>query len=453
MPAVNDEKNHSLKTLLERRVAYFLSPLESFIHKQTTAGILLILFSVFALVITNTPWGCLLERLSSLEFGILLADNHFSLSLDEWVSQGLMALFFFLTGLEIKREILAGKLTHFKEVRLVCLAALGGIAVPAFLYYLMNRSGTGMHGWGIPTATDTAFAIGILALMASRVSLGMTVFLTALAIFDDIGAIAIISIFYAHDMNIPALLAASIVFLTLLSGNRLGIRNGWFYAALGLLLWITILQAGIHATFAGILLAMTIPARSAMSQLGFISNIKRLTLNFEKRYSDSSMLGSQRQHSIASDIGDTVRAASTPLQRWESGLITPIAIIVLPLFALLNAGFYITDGLIERGMSSSVTLGIIVGLVVGKPLGIFTFTYIGVRTGWGRLPEGITWNEVAGAALLAGIGFTMSIFFTTLSFPQDPELLELAKLGILVSSFMAALMGSLWIYCTSRLKA
>lgn len=435
------------QTLFEKRFSYFLSPLESFVHKQTTSGILLVVFSVLAFVLSNSHWHSILEDINLIQLGIAVNEWKFSLSINDWISQGLMTLFFFLTGLELKREFIAGKLSKAKEVRLVCASALGGILVPAFFYYLVNRNGLGEHGWGIPTATDTAFAIGILALFARRVSIGLTIFLTALAIFDDIGAIVIISVFYAHEVNVPAFITAAFIISCLIFANKSGIRAGWAYGIMGLMLWLCVQQAGIHPTLSGLLLAMTIPARASISQSRFIINIRSLITRFEqKQENDVSMLGSSSKHSLVSDIGQNVQAASTPLQRWEMGLIIPISVIILPLFALFNAGFPITEDLIVRGASSSVTLGIIFGLVIGKPVGILVFSYVALKTGFGTLPQGVRFQDIAGVAMLAGIGFTMSIFFTTLSFPENNELIELAKLGILVASLTSAICGSLWIY-------
>jgi NhaA family Na+:H+ antiporter len=435
------------QTLFERRLSYFLSPLESFVRKQTTSGILLVAFSIIAFVLSNSPWQDFLERLNLVQLGIAVDEWKFSLSVNDWISQGLMTLFFFLTGLELKREIIAGKLSEVKEIKLVCAAALGGILVPAFFYYLVNRNGLGEHGWGIPTATDTAFAIGILALFARRVSIGLTIFLTALAIFDDIGAIVIISIFYAHEISVHAFMAAGFIILCLIFANRSGIRAGWFYGITGIMLWLCVQQAGVHPTLSGLLLAMTIPARASISQTSFIANTRSLITRFEqKQENDVSMLGSSSKHSLVADIGQNVHAASTPLQRWEMGLIVPIAIVILPLFALFNAGFPITQDLIVCALSSPVSIGIILGLVVGKPVGILIFSYTALKSGFGKLPQGVRFKDIVGVSMLAGIGFTMSIFFTTLSFPGNNELIELAKLGILVASLASALLGSLWIY-------
>lgn len=445
------EKNHqadqSFRSLFEKRFTYFMSPLETFIHKQTTAGILLMTFSLISFISFNSPWHYILNDLAQLKLGVIFGSFHLFLSLNRWISEGLMALFFFLAGLEIKREILAGRLSDKKEIYLISCAAIGGILFPALIYFIINRGGVGQYGWGIPTATDTAFTIGVLTLMARRVSIGLTVFLTALAIFDDIGAIISITFFYAHKIDMFAALVMVLLLSLLFLANRAGIRRGWFYGVMGVLLWWFVMKTGLHPTFAGLLLAMAIPARTNISQSKFIKNIYGLLSRFEqKQSSDISMLGSLGKHSIVSDIGQNVRQASTPLQRWENGMITPIAIIVLPLFALFNAGFTLTADLIHQGMQSSITWGIIAGLVFGKPLGILSCSYLCLKAGWGKLPEGLRFNDIIGVSLLAGIGFTMSVFFTTLSFPGQHGLIELAKLGILMASLLSACLGTLWIY-------
>ncbi len=378
---------------------------------------------------------------------MLFGSQHFSLTLGEWISQGLMALFFFLTGLEIKREILAGKLRRFDEVSLIICGALGGIIVPALFYTAFNYGEAGHHGWAIPTATDTAFAVGIMALMSSRVSVSMTIFLTALSIFDDIGAVFIISFFYAQHIDINALGLAFLILLILFAVNRVGIRNGWVYAVLGLILWFLIYKSGVHPTCAGLLLAAMIPARTSISQLGFIRNIQDLLNRLElKQTSHRKMLESSGQHSIVSDIGKNVQEASTPLQRWENSMIVPIAVIVLPLFALFNAGIPFSGDLIMKGLNSPIALGTIAGLVAGKPLGILLFIFAGMKLRIGTLPKGVNMNEIMGISLLAGIGFTMSIFFATLSFGDNQGFIEEAKLGIVLSSFLSAFLGIIWIY-------
>lgn len=445
--------HENLKSLFEERIARFITPLEQFIRHQATASILLIGLSAVSLMLANIPAQSFVEDLGNSNFGLIVGAGSFSLSVNDWVSQGLMAFFFFLTGLEIKREILAGHLQDKKEVILLIAAASGGIIVPALLYYVFNHDSGGHHGWAIPTATDTAFAIGVLALLATRVSIGLTVFLTALAIFDDIGAIVIVSLFYAHDLNLLALTIALAIFFLLWLGNKSGIRSAWYYGIMGILLWLFVFKAGIHPTFAGLALAITIPARTIMSQAGFITSVRKLISRFEqKQESNSSMLGSKSKHSIVTDIGQSVKEASTPLQRWEAGLLAPISILILPLFAFLNAGFILSYDNFVQGLQSPITLGIILGLVVGKPIGISLFSFLAVKMAIGKIPANIKFREIIGIGILAGIGFTMSIFFTTLSFPNQPQYIEFAKLGIFCASLISALLGCTWICFVIKAK-
>jgi NhaA family Na+:H+ antiporter len=304
-------------------------------------------------------------------------------------------------------------------------------------------------------ATDTAFAIGVLALLAKKVSYGISIFLTAMAIFDDIGAIAIISLFYAHEVQISALLLGMTTLAVLVLVNAAGVRNGWVYGLLGFVLWLFIYHSGVHATLAGLLLAVAIPARTRLGQTSFLEEIRGLLSIFEtkqvERYElglDSRILGAEEQHSLATDIEETIRAASTPLQRWETFLIYPIGIIVLPLFALFNAGVSLSGQEIAAAITSPVTLGIIAGLVIGKPLGVSLLVYAGLQLKLGKLPEGMRFTEVVGAGLLGGIGFTMSLFIATLSFEHYPHMVDAAKTGILFASLISATLASLWITLT-----
>jgi NhaA family Na+:H+ antiporter len=384
---------------------------------------------------------------------------HFVLSLKEWVGSGLMALFFFLIGLELKREVLAGKLRHPQQISLIIIAAIGGMIFPAFIYWVFNHGTAGARGWAIPMATDTAFAIGVLAMLAKRVSYGISIFLTAMAIFDDIGAIAIISIFYAHDLQISALLYAGGVLAVLFIINASGVRNGGIYAFLGIILWACIYHSGVHATLAGLLLAVAIPARTRLGQTGFLEEMRVLLSIFEKqqqeRYAQGlgpDILSSARQHSLTTDIGVTIKAASTPLQRWETFLLNPVGIVVLPLFALCTAGVSLSGPEVSAALSSTVTLGIIAGLVIGKPLGISLLVWIGLKLKLGQLPEGMTFSEVIGAGMLGGIGFTMSLFIATLSFEHHPDMIDAAKTGILFASFISAITACVWVLITAHRK-
>lgn len=445
----------TLQSFFERRIERFFTPLENFVYKQTTAALLLALATIVAIFLANSPWAGIMKHIASLETGVVFHHWHFLLPVKEWVGSGLMALFFFLIGLELKRETLAGRLRHPQQISLIFMAALGGMIFPALIYWAMNHGAAGAHGWAIPMATDTAFAIGVLALLARKVSYGISIFLTAMAIFDDIGAIAIISFFYAHDVQIGALLFATLTLAALFLVNAAGVRNGWVYGLLGFVLWLFIFYSGVHATLAGLLLAVAIPARTRLGQTGFLQEIRGLLSIFEIRQGerhelglDSRILSAEGQHSLTTDIEETIRAASTPLQRWETFLIYPIGIIVLPLFALFNAGVPISGQEIAAAMASPVTLGIIAGLVIGKPLGVSLLVYTGLRLKVGKLPDGMRFTEVIGAGLLGGIGFTMSLFIATLSFEHTPYMVDAAKTGILLASLISATLASLWIALT-----
>ncbi|TIQ08748.1 MAG: Na+/H+ antiporter NhaA [Mesorhizobium sp.] len=445
-------KDPTLQSLFEKRVEKIFSPLEIFIYRQTTAAILLALAALLALILANSPWNRLAENIAAIEMGLVLHHWHVALSIREWISSGFMAMFFFLIGLEIKRETLAGKLRQPQQVSLIVLAAAGGMIFPALIYWGINHSGPGEHGWAIPMATDTAFAIGVLALLAKRVSYGISIFLTAMAIFDDIGAILVISIFYTDELEAGPLLGAGVVLVLLFLINIMGVRRSWVYALLGFVLWFFVHDSGIHATLAGLLLAVTIPARTRLGEMGFIEEVRSLLLIFEKgRREHGGILGSAKQHALAADIGAAVKAASTPLQRWETLLIYPIGIIVLPLFALFNAGISLSGEALAAAMSSPVTLGVMAGLVIGKPLGISLMVLFALRLKVGKLPEGMTISEVVGVGMLGGIGFTMSLFITALSFDQ-PNLIDEAKTGIVFSSLISAIAASAWIYFTHRAR-
>jgi NhaA family Na+:H+ antiporter len=448
----------TLQSLLESRVEKFFTPLGNFIYKQTTAALLLLITTIIALILANSPWNDLTQTIAHFEAGIVFHHWQFLLPLKEWVSSGLMALFFFLIGLELKREILAGRLRNPQQISLIILAALGGMVLPALIYWLFNHGTSGEHGWAIPMATDTAFAIGLLALLARKVSYGVSIFLMAMSIFDDIGAIAVISVFYAHNIQIDFLIWSGITLIILMAANVAGVRNSWVYAALGVILWAFIFHSGVHATLAGLLLAITIPARTRLGQTRFLEEIRGLLSIFEKQQGerqvkglDARILAAKHQHHLTTDIENTIRDSSTPLQRWETFLIYPIGIIVLPLFALFNAEVSLSMTEIASAFHSPVTQGIVAGLVIGKPLGVCLLVYAGLKMKIGRLPEGMGFSDVIGTGMLAGIGFTMSLFVTALSFEHVPHLVDDAKIGILAASLISSLAASIWI-STSYLK-
>ncbi len=371
------------------------------------------------------------------------------LSWQHWVNDGLMALFFLLVGLELKREILVGELSSIKDAALPVIAAFGGMIVPACIYAAFNAGTPTASGWGIPMATDIAFAVGILVLLAWRIPKNLIIFLIALAIADDLGAVLVIAIFYTADLNLQALGAAAMLLLVLLLFNRGGIRKPLPYAIVGVLLWLAIHASGVHATLAGILLAITIPARPAHSPAEFGQCMNELQAAFKADRSNAQTsddpLSNDRMASIAEAVEHSATAVQSPLQRVEHALTPWVTFVIIPVFALANAG--IDLGAIDwaQALGSKVTVGIFAGLVAGKFIGVSLFSWIAVRLGWARLPSGVQWKHLMGAAWLAGIGFTMSLFISQLAF-ADPEVVEQAKLGILLGSALSAVIGLVWLY-------
>lgn len=433
---------------LEPLFGRILSPFERFLRGATAGGVVLILCTVLTLVIANSSWGTGFAQLWQLPLTLSLADFHLTLSLHQWINDGLMALFFLLVGLEIKREVLVGELATWREAALPVLAALGGMLVPAAIYLLFNSESPARAGWGIPTATDIAFAVGILVLLSKRVPRNLILFLTALAIADDLGAVLVIALFYSHGLNIQALAAVGALAGTLFMLNRGGVRHVLPYAVLGLLLWYAMLLSGIHATLAGVLLALLIPARPAFTPQDFQQRVEALQQAFQHQAIDPDTpgdpLSNPRMAAIAASLADSAAAVQAPLQRMEHALSPWVTFLIIPLFAIANAGLRVVDFDLSAALSAPVTLGVALGLVLGKFTGISGAAWLAIRLGWARLPRNVAWRHLLGAAWLGGIGFTMSLFISQLAF-SDPVLQEEAKLGILCGSAVAALIGLLWL--------
>jgi len=440
---------------LERSFQKLLTPFEIFLNSQSTSGIVLLCAALLAFFLANSEFRSVYESFNQLPLSLSLGDWRISHSLQHWVNDGLMVLFFFVLGLEIKRECLVGDLSDIRQAGLVICMALGGMLVPASLYALFTYSGEAdlMRGWGIPMATDTAFALGILALLGSRAPRSAAVVLSALAIVDDIGAVLVIGLFYTEQINVPALVNAGLVVLLLFIFNIVGIRRPLFYLAGGLVLWWFILHSGVHATAAGVLAAMAVPTRPYAGTSWFIRRMGRLVQRFEELDKpDQSILEEHRQHDLAEQAQQIAMKTTTPLQHWGSALDKPVSLTIMPLFAFLNAGVAIPSSLTEL-QGSPVMLGTAAGLVIGKATGICAFAWLGVRTGLTSLPKGLTFTHIAGLSLLAGIGFTMSLFIAALAFESQPALLVQAKLGILYGSLIAGVLGTGLLVLTHRLKA
>lgn len=413
-----------------------------FLHHQSTGGILLFASAVAALVWANGPWKDgyhhLWEHTVTLTFDELTLRG----TLHHWINDGLMALFFFVVGLELKREVVGGELSRPRDALLPVAAGLGGMLMPAVLYLAFNHSGAAHAGWGIPMATDIAFAVGVMSLLGDRVPTSLKVFLTTLAIADDLGAVLVIAFFYTSDLSLDNLLIGMAFLAVLWGGNRLGVRNPWFYAVFGIAgMWTAFLLSGIHATIAGVLAAFTIPAETRMDEPAFVARIKRHIAAFADLEPNGKPTLSEDQLTVIRHIEVDCERAATPLQRLEKALHPLVAFGVMPLFALANAGVELPDDPLGA-LTSPVALGVGVGLAVGKPLGIVLTVLLLVRLGVGRLGNGITRAHLVGMGFLAGIGFTMSLFVNELAF-ADPVLREEAKLGILLASLVAGSIGFL----------
>ena len=446
MAQLTKEPHYPLEPLFGR----ILTPFERFLRRTSAGGIVLVATTAIAVALATLLGAGVIHDLSDRPIALAIARGpRLGLPLHGWINDGLMALFFLLVGLELKREILVGELSSLKDAALPVIAAAGGMVVPALMYAALNAGSAGAAGWGIPMATDIAFAVGILVLLGARIPKNLVVFLTALAIADDLGAVLVIAIFYTAQIHFGALLAAVGAFALLALLNRGGVRRPLPYAVIGVVLWVALHGSGIHATLAGILLAMTIPARPAHTPVQFEGRIEELLVAFRADRTDRGSAddppGNRNMATIAEAMEDCARAVQSPLQRIEHRLTPWVTFVVLPVFALSNAGIDLLSVSWREVFASRVTLGIASGLALGKFAGIALFTLLGVRSGLVRLPSGVGWRHVLGAAWLAGIGFTMSIFISQLAFDQA-QLVEEAKLGILLGSAVSAAIGFAWLY-------
>ncbi|HAV78088.1 MAG TPA: Na+/H+ antiporter NhaA [Anaerolineae bacterium] len=424
-----------------RPIDRILSPFQEFFHQEASSGILLFIATLLALGWANSPWAD--SYMTFWHMNISFNFGGFGLSKDllHWINDGLMAVFFFVVGLEIKREILVGELASPRKAVLPIVAAVGGMVVPAAFYLLFNPSGDAQAGWGIPMATDIAFALGVLSLLGKRVPLSLKIFLTAVAIVDDLGAVLVIALFYTFEILWPSLFVAAVFLIALIVTNRLGVRKPLVYAILGFGLWVAFLQSGIHATIAGVLLAMTIPVRTRINTEEFINNTGFFLEEFQSHgRSGESVLTNKSQRAAIQAIEITAEHAQTPLQRLEHALHPVVSNFIMPVFALANAGVIIS-GDFFASIGKPVTIGVMAGLIFGKQLGIFSASFLAVKMGWSDLPAGMTWKRLYGLSWLAGIGFTMSLFIASLAF-DGSQFLSLAKVGILIASLISGIVGA-----------
>jgi NhaA family Na+:H+ antiporter len=412
---------------------------QRFFRTETAGGSVLLLFGIAALALANSPLAEAYERLWQIPLTVGIVQHSLSLTLRQWINDGLMAAFFLLVGLEIKRELIVGELASVRKAALPIACAIGGMIVPAALYWICNRSGPGAPGWGIPMATDIAFALGALALVAPRAPAGARVFLAALAIVDDIGADLVIAIFYSRSLAWSALIVAALIVTVLIGLNAMGVRRLWPYLLAGTALWYFVHESGVHATVAGVALAFTIPTRTRINAMEFSSKARDLLDRFDRTESgDVLVLTSKGQQEAVFAIEHASKAVTAPILRLEHALYTFSAFVVMPLFAFANAGVRIGGPFQDAG----VTIGVLVGLVIGKPLGITAAALGAVKSGIGQLPRGVGWASLLGYACLAGIGFTMSLFIAMLAFDETGPV-KAAKSGILAGSLLAGVAGAI----------
>ena len=417
------------------------SPLADFLQSAAFPGVLLIACTIVAIAAANSPFAEQWHHLWHADFAITLGGATVSKSVSHWINDGLMVVFFFAVGLEIKHEVLDGQLRSVKRAALPVAAALGGMIVPATIYALVIR---GEHaeeaaaGWGIPMATDIAFALGVLAVLGKRVPIGLKVFLASLAIADDLGAVLVIAIFYTAEISWSYLaLGGGILVLSWLT-NRAGVRHTWPYVVYGIALWITFLQSGVHATIAGVGLAFTIPARRRLDEKEFVVRGQHLLAEFD-RVGDPDPLTNEAQMHIVQELQRHATDVQAPLQRMVHGLHPFVQHFVIPVFALANAGVALSGS--SDVLHHPAAHGVFLGLLLGKPIGVMGATWLAAKLLGSALPDGVTWRHVHGAAWLAGIGFTMALFVDGLAFANAPAAFEASKVAIIAASALAGTIG------------
>ena len=424
---------------------------QRFLHSQVAGSLILITTTIIALIWANSQWGDYYYELSHTYLGVNFGDWSFKLTLSYWIKDGLMAIFFFVVGLEIKREIVVGELSSLDKAMLPVCAAVGGAIVPAAIYALFNTSGEASAGWGIPMATDIAFALGVLSMFGSRVPLGLKVFLTALAIADDLLAVAVIAIFYTPEVNVTILLFAIIPLGLMIILNRAGVRATWIYSVLAILVWLDVLGSGVHATIAGVLVAMVIPVRPAIDPSEFVQKTSKLLANISGQDNSlDALIHDAGRREKLEQFSLAVEDAVPPGIALEHSLHPLQSFVILPLFALFSAGVaFNAENL--AGFPSGAGLGVILGLVVGKPLGVLLTSWLVIKFAKVDLLD-VTLGQLIGAGCLAGIGFTMSIFISELAFTSD-AIIDQAKVGILIASVAAGILGAIVLNYTLPKKA
>ena len=423
-------------------IGKMILPIQRFIQKEKSGGLVLGISVILALFLANSPWHTKYFEILQYKFGFLFENkSYIEMSIHQWINDGLMAIFFFVVGLELKREIVAGELSKPRKALLPIIAALGGMLFPALIYFSLNSAGEVSNGWGIPMATDIAFALGILYLLGNRIPLSLKVFLTAVAIVDDLGAVLVIAFFYTSDISMLNLGVGLLFLLVMFIGNRMGIRNILFYALLGIGgVWTLFLLSGVHATIAAVMAAFMIPADVKINEKVFIARIKKHLTNFKKADPNSLPTLTNEQLYILERLALDNKKAMPPLQRLESAMHPFVTFIVLPIFALANAGVSVLDINLNMLFETNVAIGIILGLLVGKLIGIVGLSWLVVKLKITTFPKGMNFKNLLGIGLLTSIGFTMSLFITQLAFIDEAYQIQ-AKIGIFIASIIGGVIG------------
>jgi len=425
-----------------RPVETIVRPFQEFANRASSSGILLIAAATAALVWANSPWAESYTGLWGTKLSVGLGSFSIEKDLTHWINDGLMAIFFLVVGLEVKREILVGELSSPRRAALPFAAAVGGAVLPAAIYLVVNYGTEGVSGWGIPMATDIAFALGVLALLGEGIPIGLKVLMTALAIADDILAIMVIALFYTSDISWSALAVGAAFLVALIVANLAGVGKPLVYGLMGIGLWLCFLQSGVHATIAGVLLAMTVPASSFIDTEEFLKRSRGLLDHFEQvRDQGDAVLRNEERQGTLHALNRANEDVEPPLQEIEHALHPWVVFVIMPLFALANAGVVLGEDFAAT-LLSPVSLGIVAGLLLGKQFGITLFAWLAVKSGISEMPQGVSWLHIYGVGWLAGIGFTMSLFISDLAFAGS-SLLDVAKSGILAASLIAGIAGLL----------
>jgi Na+:H+ antiporter, NhaA family len=421
---------------------------QRFFRTETAGGSVLLLFGIAALALANSPLAASYAGIWRIPLTVGIVDHSLSLTLHQWINDGLMAVFFLLVGLEIKRELVVGELASVRKAALPIACAIGGMIAPAAIYWIFNPTGFGARGWGIPIATDIAFALGALALIAPGAPSGARIFLTALAIADDMGAVLVIATFYSQTIAWGALGVAGLLVLVLFGFNAIGVRRLWPYLLAGVALWYFVHESGVHATVAGVALACTIPTRTRTNAAQFSRDARSLLDRFDQTESgDFIILTSKGQQEALFALEYATEGVTAPILKLEHALHKFSAFVVMPLFAFANAGVKLTF----PSQGAEIAIGVLAGLVIGKPLGIMAAALLAVKSGVAKLPHAMGWTSLLGYAWLAGIGFTMSLFVAMLAFDETVPV-DAAKLGILAGSLLAGVAGAIVLRLASSFR-